>query len=236
MGKTNAERQRLYRQRRDADPSRREEYLHTEQARYIKLKRLGVRKLISEQSDKDKKITRRQWRGYQRSSRQGKQEVSTVLAAIGTPPTSPDQVVLPENRRERGRKQVRRDRARCYQELKRVRLALEKEKKSTGKDASVPQNLGKKDVLGMLNLLEQRPEICCETFKYRHQSRKCWNCTTSLHRTSDRNTSSQNPREREQKAIAHCVTGSIIKRYKLQRYTEKTFVFSRRRQASNPKS
>ena len=57
MGKTNAERQRLYRQRRDADPSRREEYLHTEQARYIKLKRLGVRKLISEQSDKDKKIT-----------------------------------------------------------------------------------------------------------------------------------------------------------------------------------
>ena len=57
MGKTNAERQRLYRQRRDADPSRREEYLHTEQARCIKLKRLGVRKLISEQSDKDKKIT-----------------------------------------------------------------------------------------------------------------------------------------------------------------------------------
>ena len=133
MGKTNAERQRLYRQRRDADPSRREEYLHTEQARYIKLKRLGVRKLISEQSDKDKKITRRQWRGYQRSRRQGKQEVSTVLAAIGTPPTSPDQVVLPENRRERGRKQVRRDRARCYQELKRVRLTLEKEKKRTEK-------------------------------------------------------------------------------------------------------
>ena len=59
--------------------------------------------------------------------------MSKVLAAIGTPPTSPDQVVLPENRRERGRKQVRRDRARCYQELKRVRLALEKEKKRTVK-------------------------------------------------------------------------------------------------------
>ena len=56
--------------------------------------------------------------------------MSTVLAAIGTPPTSPDQVVLPENRRERGRKQVRRDRARCYQELKGVRPAPEKEKRT----------------------------------------------------------------------------------------------------------
>ena len=33
----------------------------------------------------------------------------------------------------------------------------------------------------------------------------------------------------ERDTIANCVTGSIVKRYKLQRYTEHTFRFSRRR-------
>ena len=88
MGKTNAaEHQRLYRQRRDTDPPRRDEYLQPEQARYTTLKRLKKRKLISDQSDKQKKITGKQWRRYQQSSRQGKQEVRTILIAIGTPLT-----------------------------------------------------------------------------------------------------------------------------------------------------
>ena len=110
MRKPNAECQLLYRHRRYANPSRREEYLQAEKARYIMLKRLKqTRKLISDQPDKQKKITRKQWRRYQQSSSQGKQEVGTVLTAIETPPTTPNQAVLPKNRRERCRKQVRPD-------------------------------------------------------------------------------------------------------------------------------
>ena len=55
MRKTNAEIHRLYRQRRDTDPHRREEYLQTEQARYTMLKRLTKRQQMSNQSDKKRR-------------------------------------------------------------------------------------------------------------------------------------------------------------------------------------
>ena len=132
--KTNAERQRLYQQRRDADPSRREGYLQAEQARYTMWKTLEKRKQMFDQSDKQSKITGTQWKRYQQSSRQGKQEVRTVLAAIRTFPTTPSQTVSPENRWERGRKQVRRDQAR--KELKMIWITLERKEKRISKAES----------------------------------------------------------------------------------------------------
>ncbi len=57
MGKTNAERQRLYHQRRDTDPSRRvsADRGSTVHKLMIKLKGVGKKRLISEQSDREKR-------------------------------------------------------------------------------------------------------------------------------------------------------------------------------------
>ncbi|KAL2084402.1 hypothetical protein ACEWY4_019920 [Coilia grayii] len=59
---SSAEKQRLYRARRDADPGRRAEYLEAEKRRWIRDKALGKKKLIHECSVTEKRLKRRRWR------------------------------------------------------------------------------------------------------------------------------------------------------------------------------
>ncbi|XP_055086002.1 uncharacterized protein LOC129457227 [Periophthalmus magnuspinnatus] len=69
---TGAERQRLYRARRDADPEKRAQYLERARERWRKERELGKRKSIKEVSESEKNLKRLQWRRAQARRRAAK--------------------------------------------------------------------------------------------------------------------------------------------------------------------
>ena len=86
-----AEKQRRYRQRRDADQARRAKYLEKEKERYRQLKETGKRKTKNEMTARELRLNRKIWRLHKRDIRKRKKEVQTIL----TPPGSPQQIGEP---------------------------------------------------------------------------------------------------------------------------------------------
>lgn len=86
MALTAAEKQALYRKRRDADPLRRAEYLEKENRRWANKLAAGETKRIVSLSKKEQKQKRKYWLKATRKSRRAK----AVLAENMTPPTSPE--------------------------------------------------------------------------------------------------------------------------------------------------
>ena len=85
MALTKAEKQRRYRQRRDADPERRASYLATKRAKYAADKSAGFRKSVSELSDWAQRTARKEWKNAQRRCRERKRTAELLV----TPPNSP---------------------------------------------------------------------------------------------------------------------------------------------------
>jgi hypothetical protein len=83
--KSSAKRQRLYRQRHNADPQRRENYLQKQKERYQKDKQVGKRKLTTQMSARDQRAERSKWRKRQQACRRKKKELASF-----TPPPTPD--------------------------------------------------------------------------------------------------------------------------------------------------
>ena len=71
-GKANAERQRKYRLRRDADENRRQKYLEKSREKYRKKKEEGKIKSVKDMSDKERREIRKIWRNNKRLSRNKK--------------------------------------------------------------------------------------------------------------------------------------------------------------------
>ena len=85
VGKKNqsaAERQRAYRARRDADPTRRSGYVKKEQERYQLGKQTGRKKSIANMNERDRRRQRKMWRQCQQTHRR--------KPTLETPPVSPD--------------------------------------------------------------------------------------------------------------------------------------------------
>ncbi|XP_063054294.1 uncharacterized protein LOC134448546 isoform X2 [Engraulis encrasicolus] len=83
-----AEKQRLYRARRDADPRRRAEYLESEKKRWMKDRLSGKKKLINERSPKERSVIRRKWRLASERRRASKVSIQlqTALNSEGSHP------------------------------------------------------------------------------------------------------------------------------------------------------
>lgn len=69
MPLTPAEKQKLYRERRDADPVRRQRYLEAERQKYLNDKATGKKKMINSCTPREKRHRRRQWRSAQTTHR-----------------------------------------------------------------------------------------------------------------------------------------------------------------------
>ncbi|XP_060793778.1 uncharacterized protein LOC132896752 [Neoarius graeffei] len=65
-----AEKQRRYRERRDADPQRRQEYLQKRKESYARDIDTGKRKRISELTERNKRVQRKEWRIRQQRCRE----------------------------------------------------------------------------------------------------------------------------------------------------------------------
>ncbi|KAL2099467.1 hypothetical protein ACEWY4_005947 [Coilia grayii] len=84
-----AEKQKLYRQRRDADPVRRAEYLEKRRQGYVSDIVNKKRKNVGELSERERRAQRKAWRVNQARHRQRMRAVQTVLTPNSSPDRSP---------------------------------------------------------------------------------------------------------------------------------------------------
>lgn len=89
MAKSNAERQREYRARRNADSQRREEYLRKERGRWQRETAAGKKKSINDLSERAKRHKRKMWRKAKERQKR-KAEIESSGSAPLTPPQSPE--------------------------------------------------------------------------------------------------------------------------------------------------
>ena len=133
---SNAERQRLYRLRRDADPGRRETYLKDKNRKYKSDIHTGTRKTIADMAPRDQRSQRKQWRERQNNCRRASNQMTT-------PPPSPDGDI---GQRARGRKRVALNRAKCYRKVRKLESDIEDEKRKTDRYRKRYERLVKRHV------------------------------------------------------------------------------------------
>lgn len=79
-----AEKQRLYRERRDADPERRAAYLKKQKQTYLKDIETQKRKRVNDLTEREKRQEQRKWRARQAKHRE---KVIAGRALLTAPPT-----------------------------------------------------------------------------------------------------------------------------------------------------
>ena len=132
MAMSNAERQRKFRQNRDRNPEKREQYLKQSKDRYKKDRASGKNKPIKEMTEREKRHVRKNWRLQKKKDRERAKKIKSVLENELTPSSSPDRSNSSSARKEKKRKNgSSRERARCYRENKRLTDEVEILKKKT---------------------------------------------------------------------------------------------------------
>ena len=93
MSSKGAEAARRYRERRNADPDRRQQYLEKERAKWQKDRETGKKKGVNELSEREKRAKRKKWREAKRQAR-SRNKASAVLLS-DTPPSSSQETPEP---------------------------------------------------------------------------------------------------------------------------------------------
>jgi len=124
--KSRAEIQRAYRERRDADPSRRQQYLQKEHNKYRKDVQCGKRKLVADiQSQRELRKVRKEWKNRQHDHRS---RVALLKdTGLNTPPWSPEsteQGAHESRQRTRGRRIRRREKSAAYRRITQLEAEL----------------------------------------------------------------------------------------------------------------
>lgn len=130
MALSAAEKQRRYRQRRDADSQRRTSYLQKEKEKYIKDKEQGKRKNVKDMTDREKRKARKEWRTYKRIQKLNQKLIET----IETPPATPEgnqncqNVSSVSRQKVKGHNVIKRNRQKMKREIERLKVKLSNEK------------------------------------------------------------------------------------------------------------
>lgn len=131
MALSAAEKQRRYRQRRDADSETRKQYLQKEKEKYEKDKALGKKKLVKDLSKRQHRALKKQWREYKRVQKMKRNEVQTMINM--TPPHSPEEIPGPSTSKSRQKNQgtvIRnRNRAKLHKKITMLENLFSKERK-----------------------------------------------------------------------------------------------------------
>ena len=138
MSLSAAEKQRLYRQRRHADPIKGEAYLQKQKDPWVKRKQLGHVKSIIEVKDRAQRKLRKTWRMERSRNRKKHAFMSAQLSAIETAPASPNPPVdYPANdptmKRKKSDRQRRKNRKKVMQEIATLHMMLSKQERLSAK-------------------------------------------------------------------------------------------------------
>ena len=148
MGLSNAERQRRFRQRRNADPQKRERYLKSGKERYKDDCKRGKIKPVSQMTDREKRAARKKWRNQKRKDRVRMKLATETLNKMYTPPLSPESP--PKRQEKRHRKKKRREEAKSYRERRKMQGEIETLKRKL--------NMYKKRLTRMKSTNEKMPD------------------------------------------------------------------------------
>ena len=125
MPLTGAERARQCRQRKKENAEEYETYLRKERARYHKRKEKGEIKMVSDMTEREKRHKRKFWRQHKQKERNQKKN-RHLDTPPPTPPTGPFPVRLQTSS---SRQRMRRDRAKAYREIDRLKQQVIQQKK-----------------------------------------------------------------------------------------------------------
>ena len=116
MALTPAERARRYREKRKADVTAHEEFLRKDAKRHRE-----SYTPVADKNDREKRCLRRTW-GSNQKSRSNRKAITKAVDAVGTPPQSPSEhPVQPTPARACGCKKVRKDRAKAYRDINKLK-------------------------------------------------------------------------------------------------------------------
>ena len=209
------DRMRKYREKIKMDPVKHEEYLQKERNRWKERTTKGKILKIDQLSEREQRSKRKTWRLSQKEHRLKKKLPET-------PPSSGAEMA---SQRKRGRKKVKQNRARCYKRINKLERQLQMKAKQINKY---------KQRLSRLNRLEKKDSPRTKTRKLlRHFSvdskvRK----TLTFHHAlvNDLRSGYKNAKcEQVRRNISTLVTGKIVKRYRMQRLSQRAFGFSQKR-------
>ena len=130
MALSAAEKQRRYRERRDKDPVRRNEYLQKQRQKYRDDLAVGKKKHVADMSERELRKTRRKWRKKKTEYRKRKRDEKPLEDLLPTPDVSPNTSPTrnPLNTSNRGKNIERkrnRERAKCYRDNDKLRKEIE---------------------------------------------------------------------------------------------------------------
>ncbi|CAL8253989.1 unnamed protein product [Arctogadus glacialis] len=122
-----ADKQRLYRARRNADPEKRAAYLQKHRETWQENKQRGKVTAVKDLSEREKRRKQAYWRKAQRQTRERKK----VIESQFTPPQSPEVNPQPRMSRQRsaGRTKVKRRESNLYREIQALKESLNKQKR-----------------------------------------------------------------------------------------------------------
>ena len=206
MALSAAEKQRRYRQRIKNNPVKYQQYLKKDLDRYHR------RKVpISELSEREKRAQRKRWKKSQRDYRSRK---ANFLASQNTPPTSPEYSTNPapstSRQLQRGRKKVRRDKAKCYKKLSALETKLQNQIRITNKY--------KKRLYRLKKTSKPSPRSKAESLLRKKQQSKTKKELTFHYALIDdiKRKYANTKSERKKRIFIKFLSGSIIKKYKMK--------------------
>ena len=217
MAQTAAERARKYRAKRDADPTKRAEYLEKEKNRWHRNVAVGKIKTVATMTDREHRKAKKTWKDKMRKYRQKKKGDPVSL----TPPSTPDQqadelpVAGPSRQYQQATKKRKREAAKCYrriseleESLKNQRRLTEKYKKRAQRSEAKNQeatSLTPRSKTRRLLRNFQAPAPVVKTLNFHHafmDNLKGWY---------------SQKKKSEKRSLSVLVRGPILKKYRMQR-------------------
>jgi len=228
--KSRAEIQRQYRERRNADQARQEQYLKKEQDKYRRDLKDGKRKLVSDMSARQLRKTRKEWTKRQRISRASKiSEQMDSVSEFSLPSTascSSTPISSVSRQKAYGQKMKTREKNKAYRRIRQLEEELAKAKRradkhkkrsqrnSTTWTANTPRIRTRKLIANFNKNKKEGKKVLVFHYALVDQIRR---------RYLDSNL------EREKQTFTRLVTGKLMRQYRLQRMTNQSLGFSVKR-------
>uniref|UniRef100_UPI003590066A uncharacterized protein isoform X2 n=1 Tax=Myxine glutinosa TaxID=7769 RepID=UPI003590066A len=221
-----AEKQRQYRQRRDRDPVRREEYLKKEKLQWQKRKETGKVKLVSELSDRAARKLRREWKLRRAKNRKLEKERARTLDKLVTPPGSPTEIIegVTSSQRSTGERRRRRNKEKILKEMDEMADKLEYQTRQADKYRKRWERLRRK-----ITVESPRAKAMC---LLRMASTSAVKKTLIFHNVlvdEIRRKYKSTKQERLKQAYCRLFTGAVAKKYRLRSYMQQQLGFSAKR-------
>ena len=225
---TGKQRQQQWRNRKKTDSETHELYLQAERERYARRKAVGKRKVIADLMPREQRKQRKTWKRQQLAHREKLKTAEQHL----TPPVSPELVAAEPQpsggsggNKIRGRKHVRRDRAKAYRTIKTLTVKLQHAQLATRRVQKRYERVQKKLKSVDAGTPKSKSRKIMES-GHKGRVHKCLTFSLSLV-SSIRERYRQLKTQQEKKLVRKLFSSSYLKKYRLLKHAERSLGISR---------